>query len=686
MKARKPPIRLSTLLLASHVGLATLLALLLLATGAGVMHAALLERAQAQVMQVSADAQARLRTQRQDLAVVAGLLAERPTLRRFLSRADDDGARAFIDDYRATGRLDYVGVFRNGTLFAESGAPPLDLAHGGLQFDSGGDRWLVASESMDAPGSHRIVVARRMSGRALAPEDTDMVVVVSPPRAVADDALGTAIRHVLATGQPETLARSGQIAATHLAPVRRDAGGIEAVLLTSLPRVALVRQLLGWLLAFVLGTAAILAVATLLAVRLARRISEPFAQLAAAADNLGVGNLETAIPQPDTRLAEPHALARSLEQMRRQVRSMAEDERQQRKELDTILDGVGDGVVAVDDEQRVIYASRRFLDLVGLPEAQVVGQRLADVLPADTGAGDDPGLASASLQQARQLGAAVATGHFRVAGGSRRLVVRSFAPSRGRQVSIVREETPAEASRAMRDAIVANLSHEFQTPIAAQLASIELLQDHLAAREDATGRQLADAQFRGALRLSQLVDNLLDSVRLEHGQMRLRRDPVDLPGLVGESVELMRPLVEQRGQTFLLNLPPSERRLEGDAQRLSQVVINLLANANKFAPDGSRIWVDLLWGEQTVSLWVEDEGPGIPPMARSADLFAPFRRAPDQEPSQRGTGLGLAIARALVERHDGEIVIADPQRGGGARFGVVLPLEFPLEPEAACAS
>lgn len=211
------------------------------------------------------------------------------------------------------------------------------------------------------------------------------------------------------------------------------------------------------------------------------------------------------------------------------------------------------------------------------------------------------------------------------------------------------------------------------------MASIELLQDHLVDRGDDTARRLVGAQFRGALRLSQLVDNLLDSVRLEHGELRLRQDPVDLVKLMEESVELMRPLTEQRQQTVVRNLPASEQRLIGDAQRLSQVAINLLANANKFAPDHSTIWVDIVWGEKTVSLWVEDEGPGIPPMARNADLFAPFRRAPDEEPSQRGTGLGLAIVRALVERHGGEIIIAEPQRCHGARFGVVLPLEDACE-------
>ena len=671
------PLRLLHLLLASHVGLVALLALLLLATGAGIIRASLVERAQAQVAQVATAAQARLLDQRQDLSVVAGLLVERPTLRRFLARSDAGAARAFVDDFRQTGRLDYIGVFRHGTLFAESGSPPVDLARDGLQFGTAeGQRWLVASEAVESPAGHRVVIARRLTAEMLGQKDEAVRLQLVAATAGADDARSTAIRHVLATGAGETLQEpEGDDAAIHLEPVRREAGGIEAVLVAALPRSALATELLEWLLAFLAGSLAMVAVAVAVAVWLARRISEPFAQLAGAAERLGVGNLETRIRHPDTRLVEPHAFARSLEDMRQQVRAMAENERQQRNELDMVLDGVGDGIVAVDADERVIYANRRFLELLDREEADVVGKRFDEVLPPLPGQGLDAGRTTPPLQQARLKGSAYATGSYGVAGNARKLVVRSFAPSRGRQVAIVREETPAEASRAMRDAIVANLSHEFQTPIAAQIASIELLQDHLAGQGDATARRLVDAQFRGALRLSQLVDNLLDSVRLEHGELRLRREPVDLAKLVRESVELMRPLTDQRGQSVAMHLPESARRPMGDAQRLSQVAINLLANANKFAPEDSTIWIDLVWGEETASLWIEDEGPGIPPMARNADLFAPFRRAPDQEPSQRGTGLGLAIARALVERHGGEIVIAEPQRCHGARFGVVLPLE-----------
>ena len=676
--------RLSRLLVISHVGLALLLAALLLVTGAGTIRAAIQERAQAQATQAAADALARLQDQRRDVAVIAGLLTERPTLQGYLRRNQRTAAGEFLDAFRQTARVDYILSARGGEVFAETGDPPPDTARAGLQADPAGGFWLVGTDAMQVPDGARVVVARRLSERTLAAggdadEDIALLAVAEltgPAGARIEPEVRNAYRHVNATGTAETIGPLGDSAVRRIEPVRAASGRIEALLAASIPREVVARDTLGWLGAFALGTFAVATLAALVAVWLARRIARPFGQLARAAERLGVGDLETPVEMSSTDLAEPVALAHSLESMRRQVRALTDSERRQRQELDAVLDGVEDGIIAVDDEQVIRYANRQFLALLGRREDDVLGQAFAAVLkplPPEGAARGTPG--PDPLQLARDNQLAHVTGRYLLRGEPRNLVVRSSAPMGGRQVAIIRKETSAEAARAMRDSILANLSHEFQTPLAAQIASIELLRDHLHSGDDAVATRLVEAQFRGALRLSQLVDNLLDSVRIESGEMRLRHEPVDLVGLVEDAVELMRPLTAQRDQHVSLKLPHSDRRLMGDTQRLSQVAVNLLANANKFAPDQSSIWVELVWGEETVSLWVEDEGPGLPPLARRADLFAPFRRAPDQEPSQRGTGLGLAIVRALVERHNGEVVLAEPRHRKGARFGVVLPLE-----------
>ena len=424
------------------------------------------------------------------------------------------------------------------------------------------------------------------------------------------------------------------------------------------------KRILEWLGAFGLSSLAISVLALGMAVLVAGRIAKPFDQLARNAERLGSGDLETPVPEPDTFLAEPIALASSLEQMRQRVATLTATERTQRQELDAVLDGVDEGIVGVDAAHDIHYANRQFLALVGRSREDVIGQRPEALLVPVVRASADsmpPAVGIAALERC-------------VAADSRRpLTVRRLAASDDRQVLVVREENAIEAARAMRDHILANLSHEFQTPLSAQIASIELLRDHLSTSSDTIAMGLADAQYRGSMRLSQLVDNLLTSVRIDSGEMRLRHQPLDLAEVVAEAIELMKPLTNQRDQKVVADLVPGPM-LVGDSPRLFSVMVNLLANANKFAPDQTTIWVQMEWSPDSVTVWVEDEGPGLPSLGGTQDLFAPFRRSPHEEPSQRGSGLGLAIVHAIVTAHGGDVKVAKPQQRAGARIGIVLPV------------
>jgi signal transduction histidine kinase len=182
-------------------------------------------------------------------------------------------------------------------------------------------------------------------------------------------------------------------------------------------------------------------------------------------------------------------------------------------------------------------------------------------------------------------------------------------------------------------------------------------------------RTLVVSLQRGALRLTQLIDNLLESVRIEAGRAVLRRQDVSLDAVVEDAVEMIRPLADQRGQKIEVILPHPLPVVLGDAPRLTQVFVNLLANASKFAPDATTIRVGGEVDGGQVSLWVDDEGPGwgddIEPQ-----LFEPFVRSLGEEPESSGVGLGLYIAKSIIERHGGTI----DARAGGARTRVAVKL------------
>jgi signal transduction histidine kinase len=212
-----------------------------------------------------------------------------------------------------------------------------------------------------------------------------------------------------------------------------------------------------------------------------------------------------------------------------------------------------------------------------------------------------------------------------------------------------------KAARRIRDTILANISHEFRTPLAAQLASIELLRDEMDTMPPAAQAQLIRSLEHGAHRLAWLIDNLLESVRIESGQLGIRRQPVSLAEVVLTARQLVEPLLDRRGQSLEVLELDGLPRITGDRERLVQVFVNLLANASKFAPRESHIQVAALsLPTGHIRAWVEDEGPG-PEDAADATLFDAFRRSSGDDPEQSGLGLGLYIVKSIVERHGGRV-------------------------------
>jgi signal transduction histidine kinase len=664
MTRRRP---LSHLLLASHVGLVLLFAALLLATAVGTIRSAVVAQARAEAERNVDESRRRLIEWQRELQVAAGLLAEQPTLRFYLQRGQLTKARALVRAFHATSEMEFVRVIRNGKPLLEVGhVPPTYEA--GLQFDDKGMPWRVVERPIKSMPDAMITVAERLGAR-LDEANGDPLVSISlhrlrrSPPSDPMDRWSRDLYQVSVNNEPTTFTNVDGIAAARVLMLRDDAGAPRALLSARVRQDWVERRILEWFAAFGFSGLVTIAIALVLAILVAARVGRPFAELARDADRLGSGDLLTPIDAPDTVLAEPLALATGLENMRSRVSTLTATERAQREELDAVLDGVDEGIVGIDPQQRVHYANRQFLALLGKEREDVLGVQIGELMrPIESST--EPG-ALPDIASARERYAAVGT--------LRPLIVRRQAASGEHQVLVVREENAIEAARAMRDRILANLSHEFQTPLSAQMASIELLRDHLRGSEDTVASQLADVQYRGSMRLSQLVDNLLDSVRIESGEMRLRRQPVDLAEVVNEAVELVLPLTDQREQRVIADVKPGPS-LIGDPQRLFSVMVNLLANANKFAPDRSAIRVRIDWSPSWATVWVEDEGPGLPVMHGAADIFAPFRRSPDEEPSQRGTGLGLAIVKAIAVAHGGDVVVGTPAEGKGAGIGVRLPV------------
>lgn len=455
---------------------------------------------------------------------------------------------------------------------------------------------------------------------------------------------------------------------------------------------------------------AAVALAALLGLLAGHRLARPIDELRRGAARLARGDLETPVAASGASetggwagWSEAAALGATMEEMRRRLYALTEELHRRQAESEAVLSGITEGVFAVDRDRRIRYLNPPAAALLGLDAEgarAALGRFCGDVLNPRGADGVRPCDEACPIVHARFRGGARATEHLVLASGERRSVVVASSPPGGaagamagsaadRQFQVLRDETEVESARRLRDAVLANISHEFKTPLAAQLASIELLSERLAeaeaagesgSRASAEGlRELVRSLERGTLRLTQLVDNLLESVRIEAGEMGIRRRAVALDEVVEQAVEMTSPLIDQRGQRLLVDLPYPLPAVAGDAPRLTQALVNLLANANKFAPAESTIRVGAAAEGEGVALWVEDEGPGLPEDPEGA-LFTRFVRAPKgaagdaDEPEPGGVGLGLWIVKSIVERHGGRIELL-PRRdpGGGTRVRLTLP-------------
>jgi K+-sensing histidine kinase KdpD len=274
--------------------------------------------------------------------------------------------------------------------------------------------------------------------------------------------------------------------------------------------------------------------------------------------------------------------------------------------------------------------------------------------------------------QARIEGSAQATERLSLREGSpRTTVITSAAPVDELQVQVIRDETELEGVRRARDSMLANISHEFRTPLAAQLASIELLREGIDAMPREQQKELVLSLERGTLRLTRLIDNLLESVRIESGQLGIRRQSVAVSEVIEDADALIGALLRQRRQTLRVDIPEDLPRIDGDGPRLTQVFSNLLANASKFAPEDSVIRIGATHSDGTVTTWVEDEGPGVPDID-SGSIFDRFYRGAEHDPEPGGLGLGLWIVKSIIDRHGGTIRSRRTE-AGRTRFEVTLP-------------
>jgi signal transduction histidine kinase len=238
----------------------------------------------------------------------------------------------------------------------------------------------------------------------------------------------------------------------------------------------------------------------------------------------------------------------------------------------------------------------------------------------------------------------------------------------GRREVLAQNQQLRESEQHKRD-LISMVSHELRTPLASVLGFTTLLLERdFAPDEQRRYLEIVDTQAR---RLAALAGDFLDVQLLEGGAMRLDRAPVDLIELTNEQTRLFFSHLDTH--QLVLELPDEAVVIDGDRDRLAQVIGNLLSNAIKYSPAGGAVRVHVeLEGDRAV-LMVNDQGMGIDEADRER-VFEKFFRSSEASARIAGTGLGLAVAREIVETHGGEIRVQS-EPGAGSTFWIELPLK-----------
>jgi PAS domain S-box-containing protein len=235
----------------------------------------------------------------------------------------------------------------------------------------------------------------------------------------------------------------------------------------------------------------------------------------------------------------------------------------------------------------------------------------------------------------------------------------------------VQFETALQETDRSKDRFLATLAHELRNPLVPLRNAVEILR-----RSDgdaAEREQLLAMMGRQLHQLTRLIDDLLDVSRISQGKVQVRKERVELAGIVRSALETARPFIESQGHELSVTLPAQPVCLDADPTRLAQVVANLLHNAAKYTDSGGRIWLTAQRQGNDAVLSVRDTGIGIA-AEHLPQLFAMFSQAaPALARSHGGLGIGLALVRGLVELHGGTVEAHSDGIGQGSEFLVRLP-------------
>ena len=418
----------------------------------------------------------------------------------------------------------------------------------------------------------------------------------------------------------------------------------------------------------VAGGLVALAVAFGIGIFVAGRVTRPIIEMQQIAGAMSEGRFD--VRAPVRSVDEIGALGRALNVMMSKLKEKIEDLEEERAKARAILDGMVEGVIAVDAHESIMLMNERARAMFGVGAGRGEGKPFLEVIR------------NAELHEVfRAIRATAAEApvirEVRLRHPGDRIIQINAVPLRvsGAEpgvVMVLHDLTALRRLEQVRTEFVANVSHELRTPLTAIQGYLEtLLGGALEEREHA--RKFLEIAFRHTERLGRLLNDLTDLSNIELGKVALRPGPVTVAEVVDSVLDIIRPRAQTGRVGLIADVQPVDLTVHADHDRLAQILINLVDNAVKYTPENG--WVTVAarpLGHGRAEVRVRDTGVGIPraDLPRITERFYRVDKARSRELG--GTGLGLAIVKHLVLAHGGELGI-ESQEGEGTTVRFTLP-------------
>lgn len=408
-------------------------------------------------------------------------------------------------------------------------------------------------------------------------------------------------------------------------------------------------------------------------------------------------------------ITERREIEDGLEKARKELAATKISGDEAREYAESIINTVREPLIALDQDLRVVTASRSFYVVFKVKPEETVGQLIYDlgnkqwdipklrellgtILPQKT-TFDNYEVEHDFATIGRRIMLLNARQIHRVLGKERiiLLAIEDITEKMRLQRELAertrdaeKAQSEAEAATRAKSDFLANMSHELRTPLNSIIGFSEVLEDELLGSLNASQREDVQYVLKAGRHLLSLINDILDLSKVESGKMELAVDRVSLKEMLDASLIMHREKALRHGISLDLQMEPlTDMVIEADERKLKQILFNLLSNAVKFTPDGGsvRVMARAITGAQEIEISIEDTGIGIKP-EDIQKLFKEFSQLDSAYTKKyEGTGLGLAVTKKLVELHGGRIQ-ASSEFGKSSRFTFVIPVKQARENNA----